>query len=51
MRGAVGVSLMIAINIFLPEALQIGINLLTIGCTAILGIPGVAMLYLISFII
>lgn len=50
-RGAVGLSLIIAINIFMPEALRIGINLLTMGCTTVLGIPGIVMLYLIGFII
>lgn len=50
-RGIVGVSLIIAINLVVPETLEIGINFITIGCTSLLGVPGVVMLYIINLMI
>lgn len=50
-RAIIGTSLIIAINLFVPDILKIGINGLTIGCTSLLGIPGVIMLYLVRWII
>lgn len=50
-RMVIGSCCIIAINLLLPETFRIGVNLLTVGCTSLLGIPGVVMLYLIEFML
>lgn len=46
----VGLALILGINLIVPETFAIGINIITMVCAGILGIPGVIMLYLISFL-
>lgn len=50
-RIVIGICCIIAINLLLPETFRVGVNLLTMGCTSLLGMPGVVMLYLIGFIL
>lgn len=47
----IGIIMILGINMVVPETLTVGINLITILCTGILGIPGVITLYLINLII
>lgn len=49
-NGVSGVVVMYCINSILP-AYAIGINLLTMGTVTLLGLPGVATLYIIKLII
>lgn len=47
----IGVLMILGINMVMPESLTIGVNIMTIVCSGILGIPGVIMLYLINFLV
>lgn len=47
----IGIVMILVMNRILPETLSVGINLITMLCAGMLGIPGVIMLYLINFLI
>lgn len=49
-RMIVGGILIYCINSMLPQY-AIGINLISLGCSGVLGIPGVAMLYIVNTIV
>ena len=49
-RAIVGGILIYCINNVLPEY-AIGVNALTLSCSGILGIPGVAMLYIVGAVV
>ena len=50
-RALVGTLLIIFVNSFIPSQHQIGVNFISILCSGVLGIPGVAMLYLFNYLI
>lgn len=49
-RGILGGLLIYAINLLFPEY-AIGINFFTLGCSGLLGIPGIATLYIVAWFI
>ena len=52
-RGCFGVVLLYGANLLIEYIgidVLVGLNLLTIGCSAILGVPGVVMLYAVAAI-
>jgi inhibitor of the pro-sigma K processing machinery len=49
-RMIVGGILIYTINSLLPQY-AIGINLISLGCSGVLGIPGVAMLYIVGIMV
>ena len=50
MRAIVGGVLIYCINSVLPQY-AIGLNAMTLSCAGLLGIPGVAMLYIVGAVI
>ncbi len=50
-RASVGTALIIFINSFMPTQQQIGVNFISILCSGVLGIPGVAMLYILDHLL
>ncbi len=53
-RGCLGVVLLYGVNLLLTyigQEVIVGLNLFTIGCSAILGVPGVIMLYAVAAIL
>lgn len=47
-NGVIGVVCIYVCDLFLPITWQVGISVLTVLCTALLGIPGILILYLIA---
>lgn len=49
-QGIVGVMCVMGINWMIPVAYQVTIDFISIGIMAVVGIPGVILLYILQFI-
>lgn len=49
-RVTLGLIIMMIVNYMMP-AYELGINLITLGCAGVLGIPGVITLYIVNMVI